>query len=71
MIIGQPVVHSKLHFCGEESGLKSRDGAQLTMQSAICVAVSFYLVSCVVSPISLCGIRENIFEKKEMSFITW
>lgn len=55
----------------EKSGLKSSDGAQ---QSATYVAISFYLVSCLVSPTSLHGVGKNIVEKMfkgEMSFITW
>lgn len=36
----------------------------LTMQSAIYVAISSYLVSCLVAPTSLCGARENIFKKR-------
>lgn len=58
----------------EKSGLKSSDGAQLTLQSATYVAISFYLVSCLVSPTSLHGVGKNIVEKMfkgEMSFITW
>lgn len=64
IIIGHWEVHGKLHFFGEESGLKLRDGAQLTMQWAIYVAISLYLVSRLVAPTSLCGVRENIFRKK-------
>lgn len=71
IIIGHPVVHGKLHLFGEESGLKSRNGAQLTMQSAIYVAIAFYLVSCLIAPTSLCGVQENIFKKRAISFITW
>ena len=45
IITGQSVVHGKLRFCGVEPGLKSRDGAQLTVQSAKYVAVSLGVVS--------------------------
>lgn len=45
IITGQPVVHGKLHFCGGELGLKSRDGAQLTVQSAKHATVSLGVVS--------------------------
>lgn len=44
-ITGQSVVHGKLHLCGGEPGLKSRDGAQFTVQSAKRVAVSPGVVS--------------------------
>jgi len=44
ILTAQPVVHGKLHFCGGESGLKSRHGAQLTAQSAKYVAVSLGVV---------------------------
>lgn len=62
-ITGQSVVNGKLHFCGGEPGLKSRDGAQLTVQSAKCVAVSLGVVSRLVVATSLCGVGENILEK--------
>lgn len=45
IITGQSVVHGKLHFCGGEPGLKSRDGAQLTVQSAKYVLISLGVVS--------------------------
>lgn len=57
------VVHGKLRSCGGEPELKSRDGAQLTLQSAKYVALSCNVISRLVVPASLHWVGENILEK--------